>query len=63
MDLVRHVEYLRYERELERKALELMKGAPPMLNITPYIELVRAADALGFDVVRRESKAGDDLCI
>lgn len=46
-------EYVAREREYERKALELTKGCPPEFNIAPYIELVRAADALGFDVISK----------
>lgn len=35
------------------KALELVKGCPPELNLQPYIDLVAQADALGLDVMRR----------
>lgn len=36
------------------KALELVKGCDPALNLQPYIDLVAQADALGLDVVRRD---------
>jgi hypothetical protein len=45
-------EYERY-RAIVFKALELAGPQHPAFNLQPYIELVRAADALGLDVVKR----------
>jgi len=42
-----------YERRIRQKALELTKGFPPEFNLAPLIELVKKADALGLDLVRR----------
>lgn len=42
-----------YERRMMDKALELAKGYPPEFNITPLVELVKRADAMGLDLVRR----------
>lgn len=35
-----------------KKAIEFASGVSPYVSIAPVIELVRAADALGFDVIR-----------
>lgn len=42
------------ERELLNRALQLVGPVHPMYNIAPVLDLVRQADALGFDLVRRD---------
>lgn len=43
----------KYERSVIERALKLAEGLPPEGNIAPYVELIRAADRLKVDVVRR----------
>jgi hypothetical protein len=42
-----------YERSVVERALKLAEGQPPSANLTPYLEIVKAADRLKLDVVRR----------
>lgn len=46
-------DWMELELAAKAKALELMDGAPAAANIEPTLELVKAAWALGYDVVRR----------
>lgn len=52
------VDHQAKERELMNRALQLVGPTDPMYNLAPLLQLLRAADALGFDVVRRD----DGLC-
>lgn len=45
--------HLSYELSVVERALKLCKGCAPEMNLAPYLELIKAADALGCDVVRR----------
>lgn len=44
-----------YERSVVERALKLCEGGDPKMNIAPYLELIKAADALKCDVVKRTS--------
>lgn len=44
--------WVEMERKAQLKALELVGDCHPCFNITPTLELVRQAWALGYDVVR-----------
>lgn len=46
------------EAEYAAKAYELCKDLHPSYNLTPVMDLVRKADELGFDLVRRPPSAG-----
>lgn len=46
-------EYIDYERSVIERALKLAEGQPPEANLAPYLDLVKAADRLWLDVVRR----------
>lgn len=47
--------YQNKERELLNRALQLVGPVHPAYNIAPVLELVRQADALGFDVIARNA--------
>lgn len=46
-------EYHKREEAYRRKALELVGPQHLLFNIAPIIQLVREADALGLDLVKR----------
>ena len=48
------------EAEYAAKAYELCKDQHPSYNLGPVMDLLRQADALGFDVVRRPPSAADN---
>lgn len=57
-----YTEYVERERRYQQKALELVGNVHGAFNLAPIIELVRQADALGFDVVvRRPDEVTGDL--
>lgn len=45
--------YQHKERELMQKALQLAGPVHPAYNMAPILDLVRQADALGFDLIPR----------
>jgi hypothetical protein len=47
-------EYERRERALMNRALQLVGQGHPYYNIAPVLDLIRQADALGFDLVRKQ---------
>ena len=42
-----------YDRSVMERALKLCDAGNPAMNIVPYLELIKAADALKCDVARR----------
>ena len=42
-----------YEQRMLAKARELVSGQDPAFNIAPTLELVKMADRMGYDVVKR----------
>lgn len=42
-----------YEHSVMQRALKLAEGQSPYSNMVPYMDLIRAADRLKLDVVRR----------
>ena len=50
---------LEYERSVMQRALQLTGGGHPAYNIQPLLDLIKQADALGFDVIpKRPDLAG-----
>lgn len=45
--------YVEAEKRYQRIAFELCKGCDPMFNIAPILDLVRLADAHGFELVNK----------
>jgi hypothetical protein len=43
----------KYERSVVERALKLCEGCRPEANIAPYLNLIKAADLLKLDVVKR----------
>lgn len=41
-----------FERAVDKRARELVEGAPPQFNLAPVKELVRQAFSMGYDVVK-----------
>jgi hypothetical protein len=46
-------QYVERERGYVRKALELLGDVPSAYNMAPVVDLIRIADSLGVDVVKR----------
>lgn len=56
--MTNYEEYMQRERGYFSKAIELLGDVPPQYNLAPLLSLIRSADSLGFDVVKR----ADGLC-
>jgi hypothetical protein len=54
-----YLEYMRREQSFVDRAGKLAEGFSPYYNIAPLVDLVRKADAMGFDVVRRPVQPAD----
>lgn len=46
-------QWLEYEQRMLTKARDLVSGCDPAYNIAPVLDLVKQADRMGFNLVRR----------